>query len=91
MKKLKDCENKKAIVAGYGPAGRLVAEELERYGFNVVVVDTNADTILQRLGRNKGAKYGSCLDEGVLRRAGIERANVFVIAIPNEGQAIEAV
>ncbi|WP_200761409.1 NAD-binding protein [Poriferisphaera corsica] len=79
-----------AIVAGYGPAGRIVGEHLEASGYAVTVVDTNPDTVLMRLERNKGAKFGNILDEGVLRNAGIMEADVLVIAIPDEGDAIEA-
>ncbi|QQE13765.1 NAD-binding protein [Planctomycetota bacterium] len=79
-----------AIVAGYGPAGRIAGEHLEESGYVVTVVDTNADTVLQRLERNKDAKYGNILEESVLRTAGIMKADVLVIAIPDEAAAIEA-
>ncbi|WP_432798506.1 NAD-binding protein [Poriferisphaera sp. WC338] len=85
-----DAGDRRAIVAGYGPAGRLVAAELEGSGFEVTVIDENADTVLMRLEKKKGAKYGDVLDGSVLEEAGIMSADLLVVAIPDERSAIEA-
>ncbi len=79
-----------AIVAGYGVVGRMVALELERSGLAVTIIELNLDTIEKQLGLDKKVVYGDVLDPNTLRQAGIEKADVFVLAVPNEEDAVKA-
>jgi Trk K+ transport system NAD-binding subunit len=80
----------RAIVAGYGVVGRMVALELERGHLEVTIIEMNLDTIEKQLDLDKKIVYGDVLDPGTLRRAGIERADVLVLAVPNEEDAVNA-
>lgn len=80
----------RAIVAGYGVVGRMVALELERSGLEVTIIELNLKTIEKQLGLDKKVVYGDVLDPETLRKAGIDKADVFVLAVPNEEDAIKA-
>lgn len=72
------------IICGFGRLGRAVAEELERAGTAVVIVD--ADPAKQAELEQAGRPFviGSALEDAVLRRAGIERARAIVTATPSD-------
>ncbi len=78
------------IVAGYGPVGRMVTEQLENAGLKVTIVELNLDTIEKRLDRDKQVVYGDIIDPEVLQKAGIEHADALILAIPNEDKALQA-
>ncbi len=80
----------RAIVAGFGVVGRMVALELERSGLEVTIIELNLKTIEKQLGLDKKVVYGDVLDPETLRKAGIDQADVFVLAVPNEDDAIKA-
>ncbi len=80
----------RAIVAGFGPVGRLVADKLEEAGLDVTIIELNLATIERQLNLDKTVVYGDARDPQVLHRARIEEADVLVIAIPDEEAALEA-
>jgi trk system potassium uptake protein TrkA len=69
----------KVIIVGCGRVGARLARQLDAEGHSVVVVDQQVSAF-ERLGRDfRGAMVvGNCVDEAVLRRAGIEGADCFV-------------
>jgi len=78
------------IVAGFGPVGRLVAEQLEERGVHVVIVELNLQTIERQLSRNKRVVYGDVTDEATLRSADIDEADALILTVPDEDVALEA-
>jgi trk system potassium uptake protein TrkA len=69
----------KVIIVGCGRVGARLACQLDAEGHQVAVVDQLVSAF-DRLGREfKGAMVvGNCIDEAVLRRAGVEGADCFV-------------
>ena len=69
----------KVIIVGCGRVGARLARQLDAEGHSVAVVDQQVSAF-ERLGRDfRGAMVvGNCVDEAVLRRAGIEGADCFV-------------
>jgi Trk K+ transport system NAD-binding subunit len=82
--------NRRAIVAGYGVVGRMVALELERIGLIVTLIELNLTTIERQLGLDKKVTYGDVLDPETLTRAGIQDTDVLVLTVPDEKIAVEA-
>lgn len=80
----------RAIVAGFGLVGRMVTLELERRGLAVTVIELNLKTIEKQLGLDKRVVYGDVMDPDTLTRAGIDKADVLVLTIPNEKDAVDA-
>lgn len=80
----------RAIIAGFGLAGRWVAEIFDRYGIEYVVVERNPETIAaqRRIGRQ--VIEGDISQEETLRRAGVETAATLVLTVPNEAALREA-
>ncbi len=83
-------DHHRAIVVGYGVVGRMVALELERRGMNVTIVEMNLNTIEKQLNLDKKVCYGDVLAPDTLTRAGIDSADVLVLAVPNELDAVNA-
>ncbi|MEM6855785.1 MAG: NAD(P)-binding protein [Planctomycetota bacterium] len=79
-----------AIVVGFGPVGRLVAEGLADAGFAVTVLETNPKTVEQqrKLGRNI-LLGNACVAEDLIA-AGIETAETLVLTMPREEDALTA-
>ncbi len=89
-----DCDQRelpcRVIVAGYGPVGRVVTDELETAGMAVKVVELNLVTVERRMALGKPVAYGDVTDRQTLERAGIKEADALILAIPNENVAVEA-
>jgi len=69
----------KVIIMGCGRVGSYLARRFQEEGHQVTVVDQD-NRAFARLGPGFGGDLvvGTGIDEDVLRRAGIERADVFV-------------
>ncbi|MBO4305054.1 MAG: Trk system potassium transporter TrkA [Lentisphaeria bacterium] len=73
------------IIAGAGELGRLLAAKLNRYGHDVVIVDTDSET-LEHINEKLDVRVleGSCLDVTVLKEAGIRTADAFLALSGND-------
>lgn len=85
-----DTSHHRAIVAGFGVVGRMVALELERQGLTVTVVDLNKKTVEKQQNLARSVIHGDVQDPDTLARAGIDKADVLVLAVPNEKDAVDA-
>jgi CPA2 family monovalent cation:H+ antiporter-2 len=74
-------EGNRVVIAGYGLNGRTVARALQTLEVPHTVLDLNPDSIreAQRLG--EPVIFGDSTRAEVLRKAGLEAARVFVVAI----------
>jgi CPA2 family monovalent cation:H+ antiporter-2 len=71
------------IICGYGPAGSIVAKNLQSQGYPVVVVDLNYRAIQQLKAAKQFAVYGDSSSMIVLEAAGIHRAKLLIVTIPD--------
>ena len=73
----------KIIILGVGRVGVYLAQTLDAAGHDVTVIDRSRESFA-KLGMNYGGKMilGTGIDEDVLRKAGIEKADAF-IAVTN--------
>ena len=80
-----------AVIVGFGLPGRSAADALRAAGVPFCVVELNPGTV-QRAG-HAGVPIveGHAADEGALRRAGIERAAMLVLAVPDEPAVLAAI
>lgn len=80
-----------AIIAGFGIPGRAVAELLDERRIPWCVIELNPATV-QRCARGGVAIIeGNVGHPETLRRAGIERAAIFAVAVPSDAAVLEAV
>lgn len=80
----------KVIIAGFGLAGRWIADIFDRHNIEYVVVDTNRATIdaQRRIGRK--VIEGNIADEATLHAAGIESASILALTVPDEEAVLTA-
>ena len=81
--KIKQLENH-VILCGYGRFGRIVAEELQRNGNQLVIIDSDKEKEPELVRADALYVIGSALDEGVLDQAGIAQASAVVIATASD-------
>ncbi|MFA5864803.1 MAG: NAD(P)-binding protein [Phycisphaerae bacterium] len=79
-----------AIIAGYGLAGRFIADVFRRHDAPFVVVEKNAKTC--QVQRELGANIieGDIREKSILHLAGIDKAAVLALTIPDDPAVLEA-
>ncbi len=80
-----------AIVAGFGIPGREVVNLLTQRKVSFVVVELNPATVNRCHTAGLNIVQGDIADETVLRAAGIERATLVALAIPDDAAVLRAV
>lgn len=80
----------RVIIAGFGLAGRYVADLLDELAIPFVIVEKNAGTVATQIELGREAVEGDVSTEGVLRNAGIEGATILALTIPDEDAVLKA-
>lgn len=80
----------RVIIAGYGPVGRTLADELAERNIPITILDTNPQTVLTQQSLGRTAVHGDATSPDALRAAGIHRAAALAITIPNGAAAVDA-
>ncbi len=78
------------IVAGFGPVGRVVAEQLERAGVNVTVIELNPMTVETQSDSGNTFIFGDVTSEAVLKIAGLNHADALIVTVPDEEAVVQA-
>jgi CPA2 family monovalent cation:H+ antiporter-2 len=79
-----------AIIAGFGPVGRAVADVLERQGVKVTVIELNPKTVERQYGLGRAIVYGDVANPEVMERAGLSRADAVILTVPDEEAVLRA-
>jgi CPA2 family monovalent cation:H+ antiporter-2 len=79
-----------AIIAGYGLAGRFIADVFLRHNVPFVLVEKNPKTV--QVQRELGANIieGDIREQDVLQQAGVSQASVLALTIPDEPAVLDA-
>jgi trk system potassium uptake protein TrkA len=79
------------VILGCGRVGATLATKMDQAGHSVSVIDINSDAF-QRLDQRFGGEkiVGNGMDEEVLKRAGIERADAFAAVTNGDNRNIMA-
>jgi Kef-type K+ transport system membrane component KefB len=83
-------EGARAIVAGFGPVGRAVADGLERRGVMVTVIELNPRTVQRQHLIGRSVVYGDASNPEVLESAGLPDVNAVVLTMPDEDAMLRA-
>lgn len=78
------------IIAGFGVAGRFIAECLREHDVPFVVVEQNPETCATQRALGVEIFQGDISDERILHLAGVTTASVLALAIPDEQAAVRA-
>lgn len=77
------------IVAGFGVPGRVVVDSAEKADISYCIIERNAATVERCASYKDCMICGDAREPEVLKRAGIDRATIVVVAIPDEIAALE--
>jgi len=78
------------IIAGFGPVGRALAEQLDIAGAPFVLIDLNPDTVVRQEKLGRRAVYGDAANPEVLESAGVHGAAALALTIPDDDAAVRA-
>jgi CPA2 family monovalent cation:H+ antiporter-2 len=79
------------LIVGFGPAGRVVGEQVCAGGGAVVVLDLNPRSVADAHQLGFTAFVGDGQNQDVLLRAGVRHARVVVVTVPAPAAAIDIV
>lgn len=85
-----DQDSGHVVIAGFGVPGRVVADLLEARWLKFCVIELNPSTCERCQKSGVPIHAGDVTDPQVLMDAGIDRASIFVVAIPDEKAALAA-
>lgn len=80
----------KVIIAGFGLAGRWIADIFDRHRIEYVIVERNRETVEAQRKLGRKVIEGDIAEEETLRRAGIEEASILALTVPDEAAVLEA-
>ena len=80
----------RAIVAGFGPVGRAVADALDRRGVSVTIIELNPRTVRKQTRLGRSIVFGDASNAEVLESAGIGRADAVILTMPDEESTLQA-
>ncbi len=80
-----------AILCGYGRVGRVIERALREAGVSYVVIDQDIHVVSDLRSEGVTAMYGSASNPVLLDQAGLGRARVLIVAIPDPVSARQIV
>ncbi len=72
-----------AVICGYGRVGSVIGPALERRGFPYVVIEQDPDLVRELREKGIPALLGSASNPVLLERAGLARARILLVAVPD--------
>ena len=80
----------RVVIAGFGPAGRCVADLLESSGIEYVVVEKNEITVATQGCLGRRIILGDISEQATMSAAGVETAGILALTIPDEKAVLAA-
>jgi CPA2 family monovalent cation:H+ antiporter-2 len=81
---------RRALVAGFGPVGRAVADRLAASGFEVSIIELNRKTVDTQAALGRRIVYGDATNPDVLESAGVREADAVVLTVPDDQAMLRA-
>lgn len=78
------------IIAGFGLAGRCVADLLDQVGISYTVIERNGATVETQRALGRTMVEGDTTDRETLLRAGLHTAAILALTVPDEDAVLEA-
>ena len=79
------------VIAGFGRVGSLIAADLEREAVPHIAIDLDPARAEAQLGRHGHLLYGDSSNDDALRRAGVDRARLLIVATPDHVTSLATV
>ncbi len=78
------------VIAGYGPMGRRIADQLDQMDIPFTIVELNPATVQEQSHHGRPIIFGDVGNVHVLESAGIVDADALILTIPDEEAALRA-
>lgn len=82
--------NGHVIIVGFGLAGRCVADLLDSAGVSYTIIERNPETVETQRALGRRMVAGDASDAQTLSEAGLDRASILALTIPDEDAVLEA-
>jgi CPA2 family monovalent cation:H+ antiporter-2 len=82
--------NGHVIIVGFGLAGRYVADLLDSAGMTYTIIERNPETVETQRALGRWVVAGNASDAQTLNEAGLDRASILALTIPDEDAVLEA-
>lgn len=79
------------VICGYGRIGSAIGTALETFGIPFFIVENDPDTVKALSSRGMASIFGDPAHIHILEKAGVRKANLVVITLPELGQSQLAV
>ena len=76
------------VICGFGRMGRVIADEIQRSGTAMVVVERDAARESELIATGMTYVIGSALDDRVLELAGVSRARAIAVATASDADNV---
>ncbi len=83
--------NGHVVIVGFGLAGRCVADLLDGTGMSYTIIERNPETVETQRALGRRVVAGDASDEQTLSEAGLDRASILALTIPDEDAVLEAI
>lgn len=78
------------VIAGFGLCGRCVAELLDQSAIPYVIIEKNTETVETQHALGRRVLQGDVSDSATLTRAGLDRASILALTVPDEDAVLKA-
>ncbi|MEK7730548.1 MAG: NAD(P)-binding protein, partial [Planctomycetota bacterium] len=82
--------NGHVIIVGFGLAGRCVADLLDSAGMSYTIIERNPETVETQRALGRRVVAGDASDAQTLSEAGLDKASILALTIPDEEAVLEA-
>ncbi len=89
-KEVAGAERCRAIIAGFGPVGRAIADRLDLIGVPYTIIELNPDTVVKQRSIGRSVVYGDATNPEVLEAVNVRGASIVVLAIPDDDATVRA-
>ena len=79
------------IIVGFGLAGRYVADLLDGAGMSYTIIERNPETVETQRALGRRVVAGDASDAQTLNEAGLDRASILALTIPDENAVLKAI
>lgn len=79
------------IIAGFGLAGRYVADLLQNAGIPFTVIERNAVTVATQRALGREIVFGDVTSAETLEKAGLREAGLLALTIPDEDEVLKGI
>ncbi|MEL6795973.1 MAG: NAD-binding protein, partial [Planctomycetota bacterium] len=83
-------QQRRVVIAGFGPVGRSLAEKFLKRGVELSVIELNRKTVEKQMGLGRRIVYGDATNPEVLESAGVSTADAIVLTIPDDDAMLRA-